>query len=171
MNFFFGEAEISSFLTDNIDWIFPLFVTILLTVISLRNERRQKQLAEYEVGISLMEKRLTFYNKESKVLEKIICKSEPSQAEIDELCHAEHEVIFLFGDEVKEHIDKVLRLVDEFHERKTPTTPDGFGGCIMLSDEELNEYVKRATELFGEAISIYQPYIDFSSIGLTHSKK
>ena len=40
-------SEISSFLVDNIEWLFPLFVTILLTVISLRNEQRQKQLAEY----------------------------------------------------------------------------------------------------------------------------
>lgn len=163
-------SEISSFLVDNIEWLFPLFVTILLTVISLRNEQRQKQLAEYEVGISLMEKRLAFFEKERVVLETIMDKKQPSQAEITELRHAEHETLFLFGQEVKDHIDKALNLIDEFQTYKPEIIPNGLGGAIII-DKDADVYVERAVELFDEAISIYKLYIDFSSIGLAHAKE
>lgn len=170
-NFYFTNPESNSFLVENAEWILPLIVTIFLTVISLRNEWRQKQLAEYEVGISLMEKRLAFFEKERIVLEKIMDKNKPSQSDITALCHAEHETRFLFGDEVKEHIDKVLSLVDEFQNYKPETIPDGLGGVIIVSNAGAVKYASRATELFGEAISLYQLYIDFSSIGLAHSKE
>lgn len=171
LNVYITNPESSSFLASNIEWILPLIVTILLTIISLRNEWRQKQLAEYEIGISLMEKRLAFFDKERIVLEKIMDKDKPSQSEITALCHAEHEVMFLFGHEVKEHIDKVLSLVDEFMKYKPVTIPDGFGGNIIVSDADADEYAHQAFGLFSEAISIYQLYIDFSSIGLAHSQE
>lgn len=171
LNVYITNSETSSFLAENAEWILPLIVTIFLTVISLRNEWRQKQLAEYEVGISLMEKRLAFFDKERIVLEKIMDKNKPSQSEITALCHAEHEIRFLFGHEVKEHIDKVASLVDEFENYKPEIIPDGFGGVITVSNAGADIYASRATELFGEAISLYQLYIDFSSIGLAHSKE
>ncbi len=69
IKFYITNPESSSFLASNVEWVLPLIVTILLTIISLRNEWRQKQLAEYEVGISLMEKRLAFFDRERIVLE------------------------------------------------------------------------------------------------------
>lgn len=171
LKFYIINPESSSFLASNVEWILPLIVTILLTIISLRNEWRQKQLAEYEVGISLMEKRMSFFDKERVVLEKIIDEDKPSQTELTALCHAEHEAMFLFGHEVKEHIDKVLSLVNAFQDYKPETIPDGLGGYITVSNTGADEYASRATELFGEAISLYQLYIDFSSIGLAHAKE
>lgn len=171
IKFYITNPESSSFLASNVEWVLPLIVTILLTIISLRNEWRQKQLAEYEVGISLMEKRLAFFDRERIVLEKIIDNNKPSQVEITKLCHAEHEAMFLFGHEVKEHIDQVVSLVDEFENYKPETIPDGQGGIIIVSNAGAEKYTSKAIELFGEAISPYQLYIDFSSIGLAHSKE
>lgn len=171
LNFYINVPEKSTFLAENAEWIFPLIITIIFALVSWWYERRQKQLAEYEVGINLMEKRLAFFDKERVVLETLIGKGKLDQKDITNLCHVEHEALFLFGEEVKSHIDSVLSLADKRDSFSPVLIQDEYGTPTILNDSELDVIAEEATALFGEAISIYQLYIDFSTIGLAHTKE
>ena len=60
---------------DNSDWVFPLIVTIIFAIIEAIISIRQKKLAEWEISISLMEKRLEVFLAEKAGLQDIVIVS------------------------------------------------------------------------------------------------
>lgn len=161
-----GSAEVD-IMKEYASWVFPLIVTIIFAVISAITANRQKKLMEWQVGISLMEKRLDTFCKERKVLEGIIDYRKPNAEQLADLCHADLEAGFLFEEDVCNHLKTVLELAQKSSEYTKQTMPDGYGGYdAELHDLEEEAFSQQAVELLGEAIKLYKRYVDFSVIGV-----
>ena len=173
------ECQIRIWIIQNLNWIIPLGVTIVfslinvvLAIINLRTAREQRKMQQTELGVSLMQKRLAIYQIEQKILESIINYSKPDQLLIEESCQADIEIRYLFGNEIYEHFNKVMELANKACEHNIATIPDGLGGYYSENkDSETEEYSKDAMTLMGESISLYNRYVDFSNVGIRKKRK
>lgn len=157
---------------DNSDWVFPLIVTIIFAIIEAIISIRQKKLAEWEISISLMEKRLEVFLAEKAVLQEIIDYNKPDNQLISDLTDFDMKVRFLFGDEMCLHWSKVMELVDQRCTFSKPKIQDGYGGFFDdIHDSEEEEMSMQAANLLGDALDLYKRYIDFSKIELIKLKE
>ena len=169
----------NSWFIQNLNWVIPLAVTIVfslinvvLAMINLKTAKEQRKVQQTELGVSLMQKRLAIYQIEQKILESIINYSKPDQILIEESCRADVEIRYLYGNEVYEHFNRVMKLAEKACEHILPTIPDGLGGYFSENrDYETEEYSKEAMCLMRESIEIYNKYVDFSHVGIRKKRK
>lgn len=138
-------------------------VNVAFAILNFMNSKEQRKSQEIGLKINLSQKRLDIYEKEKIVLENIINQNSLTSFELSELCNAEHESVFFFGNEIKTHIDSVCELA--------LLVSDSYKNNSTIEDEIVNElhrkdYSDKATELFVEAIDIYDKYINFCDIGI-----
>ena len=173
------ECQIRLWIVQNLNWLIPLgftvvfsVINVVLAIINLRTAIEQRKMQQTELGVSLMQKRLAIYQIEQKILESIINYSKPDQILIEESCRADIEIRHLFGNEVYEHFNKVMKLADKACEHILPTIPDELGGYYIENrDYETEEYSIEAMHLMGESIDLYNEYVDFSNVGIRKKRK
>lgn len=157
---------------NNSDWFFPLIVTVIFAIIEAIISLRQKKLAEWEISISLMEKRLEVFLAEKAALQEIIDYNKPDDQLISDLTDFDMKVRFLFGDEMYLHWCKVMEIVDQRCTFSKPKIPDGYGGFFDdIHDPEEEEMSMQAANLLGDALDLYKRYIDFSKVGRIKQKE
>lgn len=163
--------EAGSFWVENAEWIFPLIVTIIFAIISWRYEKYQKQLAEYEVGISLMEKRMMVYDVTRKVLEEISAVPEQKVNSAVDFSKTKRVAKMLFGAEITALVDSVSELINEVHRNNSLYTYEPGGMPISAASlEKRTEYAKKACSLLDQSDQLFARYIDYSNIGLIKKK-
>ena len=167
------------YVNDNREWIFPLVITIIFSIINIifavinaKNAMMQYKAQQVSIGISLMQKRMELYSAERAVLESIIDYRKPTQKQVDDICHADVEARFLFGVDVQNHVKSVLELVERVQDYQKPRIPDGEGGFFgSYHDNKEERFLMQASELYGVSIELYGRYIDFSNIGVNSRSK
>lgn len=167
------------YVNNNSDWIFPLAITIIFSIINIvfavvnaKNAIMQYKAQQVSIGISLMQKRMELYSTERAVLESIIDYRKPTQKQIEDICRADIEARFLFGEDVLNHIKLVLELIEKVQEYQKPRIPDGEGGFFdSYNGNEEEEFSIQASALFGASIELYGKYIDFSNINVNCKKR
>lgn len=88
--------------------------------------------------------------------------------EITDFFHAEHESIFFFDEDVRNHIKQVSELVSSLEEIN-----DDVSGMdeVIFNELKRKELSDKAQDLFLESIDLYERYIDFCDVGKADSRK
>ena len=166
-------ARIDEFWALNASWIFPLIITIVFSVLGVRNTIQQKKLTEWQDGISLMEKRINIFFKERNVLEDIIRNETPDLGALYALRHSQMEYIFLFQEDICNHLERVIQLAEDrrsnYYENKKP---DSYGGYNVYPNKEKETRIRNEADLLlKESRQLYSRYINFSEIGVRKKKQ
>lgn len=162
----------SNWICVNSEWVFPLIVTVIFAIIETCITLQQKKLAEWDIAISLMEKRLEVFLAEKEVLQEIVEYTKPNANMISRLTDIDMEVRFLFGDEICQHWKEVMKVVNQSCEYEKTYIPDSRGGYLEdCHDSEEEEMSMQAAYLLGNALDLYKSYIDFSKIGIIKQKE
>lgn len=109
------------YIKENIDWIAPLLVTILFSILNIivaicniSITKKQRKLQNDSFCFQLYEKRWEIYETIDKLLCSVIQSSTITNDELSQFDFAIHNVRFMFGEDIKEYCDETRKLLLEF---------------------------------------------------------
>ena len=115
-------AKIFEYLKENANWIFPLLITIIFSIINViiayfnyKNTKEQQKLQNDSFCFQLYEKRLKVYESVKEVLANIISNGKVEKDDINSFLHSIREVNFLFGDDIKEICSTIYDIIVEIN--------------------------------------------------------
>lgn len=121
--------------------IFSALLTPLLGVIGTIVLINQHRIERYKWRLALYEKRFAVYKSTRDFLDDIKSKASVNNDELFAFNHDSRDMVFLFGDEVKMHLDNLFYKAVDLNTIGSQMKSQGEG-------ERLNELVKDSGELF-----------------------
>ncbi len=177
-----GRA-ICHWLFENANWIIPLLITALFSILNLITARQnikltkeqsklQNEIAENQFRLQnnsfcyqLLDKRMAVYTSIQKIIACVLSESTISESGIIDFVQQTREVEFLFGDEVKQRVDELYRLLAEYHTVSTVVNDDIQRGKISSHHAERCERQAEITRILtdkqDEMTDVFAPYLSF----------
>lgn len=111
-----------SWLLTNLNWICPLFITIIFSGLNIvvakcniKIARQQGKMQNDAFCFQLYEKRMAIYDSVDKILCRIVQNGKVDTKDVFDYNHARKDVEFLFGSDICESYDSILETILRLH--------------------------------------------------------
>ena len=145
-------AKIFDYLKENVNWISPLLITIIFSIINTiiaffnyKNAKEQQKLQNNSFCFHLYDKRLKAYESIKEILADVISNGSVKTEDINNFLSKTKEVNFLFGDDIKETCSTIYELIINIH---TNNKKIEYNMKHNIKDNTHNLLCNREIELF-----------------------
>lgn len=159
-------------LSDNLNWILPLLITVVFSIINIVMARKNSDMVKNQIKLQndafcydLLEKRMEIYLSVKETLSKVSRDGNISFDDVAEFMKTHQKACFLFGDDIDKKLESIGLLLVELRELSRKIERE-----IQTQDEssEHNEICDKHGELIIELSNIFsnlkddfKPYISF----------
>ena len=159
-----------SYLKDNLNWIIPLFittvfsiVTIVFSVLNYRIVKQQRELQNDSFCFQLFDRRLNVYTSIKEIISDVIMNDSVPSKELTAFLQKERDVEYLFGKDVSDCCLAIYNILVKLHGIETISNSPSKKGQVAadLADEEtrlLEELSNKGQQLHDLVVN----YISFS---------
>lgn len=161
-------------LSDNLNWILPLLITVVFSIINIVMARKNSDMVKNQIKLQndafcydLLEKRMEIYLSVKETLSKVSRDGDISFDDVAEFMKTHQKACFLFGYDIDKKLESIGLLLIELRELSRK-----IGREIQTQDEssEYNEICDRHGELiielsntFSNLKDDFEPYISFKN--------
>lgn len=166
--------ELLNWITNNLDWIIPLFITVIFSVLNIRLASINQKQAENQLKLQkdsfcyqLYDRRMEIYTSIQKVIATIIQEGTASIELLQEYSKCTRDVSFLFGDDITDKVDQIYKAIAELHIVSTQVNHNIETQCASTNHSKLCEREYELLTLISDAglqlKDDFYPYISFKN--------
>ena len=138
--------ELLNWIINNLDWIIPIFITVLFSILNVRLASINQKLVENQLKLQndsfcyqLYDRRMEIYTSIQKIIGAIIQEGTASIELLQEYSKCTRDVPFLFGDDITDKVDQLYTAISELRTVSTKVNHNIETQCTSTNHSELCE--------------------------------